>query len=655
METLVSMLDGASERFGDMPYLVDKLDRYRPKSFKVVREEARSIAGYFLSLGFPRETPVGIMSEGRSGAVIAEFGLIMAGLVSVPLSIKLHPEEILFRLTHSGAEAVVITALTAERVIGILPNLDRRSVHLLYLDHDVERWAAKLKDLASNAEITSLNDAMEIGRRSIAHTDPLENSIARIREDDVVTISYTSGTTGNPKGILLTHRNYATNCRDASELFPVRIGWKTLVILPCDHSFAHTVNIFSPLLRGVAVYFTDMRCGTASLPNTIPVNLAEAKPNFMLTVPSLSGFFMKKIRNAVEGSRHAAAFIFNFGVKCGIRFNGNGFNRPPITRRLLNYFPYAFAKLFVFKKLRAGFGGSCSFFVGGGALLDLGQQEFFKAIGIPVYQGYGLTEAAPVVSSNTVKTHKLGSSGVPAPSVECRILLPDGNEAKTGQTGEIVVRGSNVMKGYFKNPSATSEVLINGWLHTGDLGYFDEDGFLFVVGRNKALLISEDGEKYSPEEIEEAIQSSSDMVAQVMLYNDHRKYTVSLVTLNTDAVARIVRRMRIDTPERLLREIDASFFSFTRKGEHGGRFASKWVPATFQIVGEAFSEQNRMLNSTLKMVRYKISDTYRQRLEYMYTKDGASVYNEKNIAECGCLLSLVNRERPPDTTRDRVR
>src|SRR5512139_3223488 len=172
------------------------------------------------------------------------------------------------------------------------------------------------------------------------------------------------------------------------------------------------------------------------------------------------------------------------------------------------------------------------YFIGGGALLDIELQRFFYAIGIPMYQGYGLTEAAPVISANTPMKHKLGSSGSILPRQEVRILDREGHPLPAGQKGEIAVKGENVMKGYWKNPRAAAEVLKDGWLMTGDIGYLDEDGFLYVLGREKSVLISTDGEKYSPEGIEETLAAHSMYIDQVMLYNDHSQYTVGLIVPN---------------------------------------------------------------------------------------------------------------------------
>jgi long-chain acyl-CoA synthetase len=268
--------------------------------------------------------------------------------------------------------------------------------------------------------------------------------------------------------------------------------------------------------------------------------------------------------------------------------------------------------------------------VGGGALLDIRQQMFFYSIGVPVFQGYGLSEATPIISANTPQVHKLGSSGKVIPNVECRILRTDGSIADQGERGEIVIRGNNVMKGYYKNPSSTAKTVQGEWLYTGDLGFYDQDNFLMVVGRGKALLIASDGEKYSPEGIEEAIQNSSDLIFQAMVYNDMKKYTSAIITLDSAKVTKYVEKNKIADSEVLLKAIKQDFYKFKETAEYRNQFPEKWIPSTFQIVSEPFTEQNHMINSTMKMVRFKIQEVYQDKIEVMYTPEGSNSVNDIN-------------------------
>ncbi|HWP68629.1 MAG TPA: AMP-binding protein, partial [Rectinemataceae bacterium] len=261
-------------------------------------------------------------------------------------------------------------------------------------------------------------------------------------------------------------------------------------------------------------------------------------------------------------------------------------------------------------------------------------------LGVPIYQGYGLTEAAPIISANVPKRHKFGSSGILAPSLKCTIMLPDGREAPRGTTGEIVIIGENVMKGYYKNPEATAQALHDGKLWTGDLGYMDKDNFLVVVGREKALLIAEDGEKYSPEEIEEAIITSTDLIDQVMVWCDHKKYSCALVTLDTAKVERFVKEKGIKGAEELCDALQNEFYAF-KSDPKAKKVQNVWVPATFQILPSALSEKDGTVNSTMKIVRFKVSQVHKDLLEYSYTKEGSTTVNPKNIATLKTLFKFV--------------
>jgi len=632
--TILDMLAEAAVRFGEAPYVARKTDRgWAARSFREVEQDAQALAARLVDLGLEKGQAVAILSEGSPQWVIGEFGILKPGGVSVPLSIQLQPRELAFRLAHSGAWGVLVSRNQLDKLHSALAD-GQGKLRLIYLDEEPPQGSALLAFDRLLAEGRELLRDPEVERR-------LNALRAQVRPEDVATISYTSGTTGNPKGIMLTHRNYAANCRDAVTMFDVPPDFSTLVILPCDHSFAHTVAIYAALLRGVTLYFADARGGAIAMLRNIPANLLETNPVFLLTVPALSGNFMKKIQRAVQEKGPLIRGLFDAGLRAGKRLHGDGFNRPPLARRLLAWPVHRLADTLVFRRVRRTFGSGIRFFVGGGALLDVGQQEFFKALGLPVYQGYGLTEAAPVISSNTPGAHKLGSSGRLAPSVRCRIVSPEGEDLRVGQKGQIVVRGDNVMKGYFRNPRATREALREGWLYTGDLGHMDVDGFLHVIGREKALLIGEDGEKYSPEEIEEAIVNCSPLVSQVMLFNDHRRYTSALVVLDADKTReRIAASPPLGSADELIEAVGRSLAELQSRDAYRDRFPPRWLPTTFQILPEAFSLKNRMLNSTLKMVRHRICEAYAEELEYMYGPQGGLPVNDRNRAAVRRLFPL---------------
>jgi len=544
--------------------------------------------------------------------------------VSVPLSVKLTPDEVTFRLIHSESKAIVCSHNNIEKIIPILEKDELKKLKIIYIDNDfgfVKTLEEKYKHFSVEKNVLFFSKMIQKSKESLEENKKkLKKTIEKIEEDDVVNISYTSGTTGNPKGIMLTHLNYYANSLAASGMFDLPKFSKLFIILPLDHSFAHTAGTFVGLQLPLSLYFLDTRGGAVAALKNIPLNIKEVKPNLLLTVPALSGSFMKNIIQAIEKKGGFAKWLFNKGLKAKIAIEKDGFNKANKKTIARKHGIFKIADKLVFSKIRQNFGGEINFMVGGGALLDVKQQEFFNAIGMPIYQGYGLTEASPVISANTSNIHKFGTSGMLIEGVDCKIM-DEGKEIPKGVKGEIFVKADSVMKGYFKNPDATAETLRDGGLYTGDLGYIDEDNFLVVTGREKALLISEDGEKYSPEEIEELI-STSKFLNHVMLYNDHSKYTTAIITIDELATKSFIKSKKITSAEILLEHIEKSISDILNEGIEKGYFQKKWLPSIFRIANEQFSEENKMINSTMKMVRYKITEEYKNLIEVMYTNWG---------------------------------
>jgi long-chain acyl-CoA synthetase len=642
--TVLRMLDEAASKWGSAPYALRKTDAgFVAVSFAEARDRAREFAAWLLSAGFRRGDAAAILAEGCPEWIMGDLALMMAGCVSVPLSVKLLGEEIPFRLNHSEAKAIFTTKNQMKKVIRALGQVENKAIRIVYLDDDPDAARTTAAGLRFPADrLIGFDEARAAGRAAMASVSAaLDRSIEATAEDDTVTICYTSGTTGNPKGIMLTQLNYWTNCRDAIDAVPIPPGWRTLVILPVDHSFAHTALLYEALVCCIALYFLDTRGGGIAALRNIPVNLLEANPHFLFTVPSLSGNFMKKIIAGIEEKGGIIERLFKAGIRAGIAYNGNGFDRPPLGTCLRTFLPYTLARLVVFKAVcKKVFGTSIQFCVGGGALLDVKQQEFFAAFGMPVYQGYGLTEAAPVISTNTPKRHKFGTSGVLMKSIEVRIVKADGSPAATGETGEIVIRGGSVMKGYFKNPEATAKALRDGWLWTGDLGYLDKDRFLVVVGREKALLIAEDGEKYSPEEIEEAVAFSTDVIDQLMAWCDQKKYTAALVALDTGRVDALVKMRGIRTAEELAKALQEEFVRY-KSDPKSKKVQANWMPAVFQIVPGGFSEKDSTVNSMMKLVRHRVVELHRGLLDYSYTAEGSKTMNPRNLETLRAMFKLA--------------
>ncbi len=374
----------------------------------------------------------------------------------------------------------------------------------------------------------------------------------------------------------------------------------------------------------------------------IPVNIKEVKPHFLLSVPALAKNFRKNIEKGIKEKGPVIEKLFNHALRVAYTYNGLGFDRGKGWKILLKPYLTLFDTI-LFKKVRQGFGGNLKFFIGGGALLDIELQRFFYAIGIPMYQGYGLTEAAPVISSNAEHRHKLGSSGFLVENLEVKICNDDGDPLPPGEKGEIVVKGENVMLGYWRNEKATAETIKDGWLYTGDLGYLDNDGFLYVMGRFKSLLIADDGEKYSPEGIEEAFTEQSKFIDQVMLYNNQKPYTVVLLYPNKEALKRFLKENGFDPASdegksQALKFIERELLEYRTGGKYDDMFPQRWLPAAIGVLSEPFTEDNRMMNSTMKMVRGVITEHYQKLIDYLYTPEAKNVANANNMEQIGKLL-----------------
>ena len=624
--TLPALFEASVERFAGNALVLEKRDgAWQGTSYAEVRELVHRCAAGFLDLGLRKGDRVALISEGRREWVVAELGILYTGAIDVPISVKIEElPELRFRLSHSGCRMAVVSASQARKVLSLRPELpELETVVLLDDPGELPAGAVRFADLLARGDAALAAQPGRVGQswRALAGRDPAN-------------ICYTSGTTADPKGIVLTHRNYTANIAQGTALYPLPPQAITLLILPWDHAFAHTCGIYALGSTGGAFACVPQGRTPMETLRNIPDAIRETRPTLLLSAPALAKTFRKGIEKGVRAKGAVAWALFRAGVRTAGAYNGLGFDRGRGLRAVLKPLVALFDAL-VFRKVRENFGGRLEYFVGGAALLDIELQRFFYAIGVPMYQGYGLTEAAPVISSNTPRRHKLGSSGTLAPGLDVRIVGEDGRDLPAGAQGEIVVRGENVMLGYWKNDKATAETLRDGWLWTGDLGYLDRDGFLFVLGREKSLLIGHDGEKYSPEGIEETIVDRSALVDQIMLHNNQSPATVALLVPNREALAAWMGRHglapdAVEGQDAALRLLESEIDAYRAGGRHAGMFPERWLPSTFAVLDEAFTEQNRMLNSTLKMVRGRIEERYQGRIAALHRAEGADVCNPVN-------------------------
>jgi long-chain acyl-CoA synthetase len=626
-KTLPYLLETSADKFGSNIMMLEKTDdHYVGATYKDIRRSVHTCAAGLISVGIQKGDRVALISEGRNDWVIAEFGILYTGAINVPLSVKIDElSELKFRLAHSGCRAVIASGSQAHKLDKIkndLPDLEK----IILLDDPGKTGEDELL----------FTELLREGERVLGRDRLRFDEIWRsVEPDDPANICYTSGTTADPKGIVLKHLNYYTNVEQASGMVDVPDYYCSLLILPWDHSFAHTAGVYALIRNGASMAAVQLGKTPMETLRNIPVNIREIRPSFLLSVPALAKNFKRNIEQAVKAKGPNIEKLFNKALDIGYRYNGNGWDRGTGTKKLL-YPLYKLYDKIIFKKIRDNFGGKLEFFIGGGALLDIELQRFFYTIGIPMYQGYGLTEAAPIISANAPRNHKLGSSGKVVPRLQLKICDEHGRELPTGSKGEIVVKGDNVMTGYWKNEKATSEALRDGWLYTGDIGYMDEDGFLFVLGREKSLLIGHDGEKYSPEGVEEVIVAHSPFIDQIMLYNNQSPYTTALVVPNKENLFKRLQETSLSVQssegqDKALEILEGEIAEYRKGGKFGDMFPERWLPSAIAVLGEGFTEQNRLLNSTMKMVRGRIVEFYKNRIDFMYTAEGKDIQNHQNI------------------------
>ncbi len=628
--TILDFVQKYANLYANDTFLREKVgDVWTETSFQTTYQEGKTLAAGLIALGLNKGDKVALLAEGRNQWIFAELGILFAGAVNVPMSYKLESDkDLIFRINHSDSRFIIVSEgqlHKIRRVISSCPAIEK----VIIMDdvdlHDGEMLLSSVRQLG--VDFIAKNE------------DKLTERMNSVQPDDYANISYTSGTTSDPKGILLTHRNYTANVEQCQSVIKVDRGCIMLIILPLDHCFAHVAGFYVMMSYGGSIATVPGGKNPVTMLKNIPVAMKEVKPNVMLSVPAITRSFRKSIESSIKKSGPTVEKLYNFALQNAITYNREYYNAGKPWWKLWWRKPImALMDKLIFAKVRAGLGGHLDFLVGGGALLDIEQQRFFNAVGVPVFQGYGLSEATPVICANSMGHARFGSSGRTVQPMEIKICDEEGNSLPAGQTGEILIKGENVMAGYWKNPEATAETIIDGWLHTGDRGFLsaDDPRYLYVTGRFKSLLISSDGEKYSPEGYEDSLTDGSRFIENSVLYNNQSPYTVVLVIPDKNALAEAVKKAGLDPAteegrKAMLDVIQEEVDAYRPKGRKAGLFPEKWLPAAIIVGDTPFTEQNGMLNSTTKMVRGKVEKFYEERLQYAMSPEGKNLYNQKNL------------------------
>jgi len=583
---LPAMFFDWAARKGSKPFLWVRKDKaWVSLSWTETAERVRHLARGLGALGIAAGDRVALIAENRPEWAIADLAIMAAGAITVPAYTTYTTEDYRHVLANSGAKALILSSSAlAQRVV---PAADQLS----YLQTIISLEPLKGQ---SNADVYLWDDVMVKGA---AAEDKIDATVAAIAPDDTACLIYTSGTGGVPKAVMQSHRNVMQNGKGARKLLDddFGLGEETfLSFLPLTHAYEHSAGLWFPILIGAQIYY-------AGGPETLATEMPEVRPTIMTAVPRLFEMLHKRILQAAVRGGGTKAKLFQLAVELGTKryHDPKGLT---LKERALDLA----CEMLVRRKVRQRFGGRLKAFVSGGAPLNQEVGLFFVALGINLLQGYGQTEAGPVISANPPKRIKVDTVGPPLLGVEVKIAAD----------GEILVRGPNVMTGYWHDPEATARAIKDGWLHTGDVGEFDADGYLKITDRKRDFLKNSGGEMISPQRVEGYL-ALEEGIGQVMVYGDKRPYVVALIVPDEELLRQVRNEGSEQTrDQRLQQEIQlrvAKVNKLLTAPERIRRFA---------VIEEAFSVANGQMTPTLKIKRHAIRGAHGALLESLYDKAG---------------------------------
>ena len=582
--------DQAAER-AERPFLWAKRGgRYESQSWGEAAAKVNLLARGLTALGIGKGDRVVLVSENRPEWLIADVAVMSAGAITVPAFTTNTIADHLHILTHSGAKAAIVSTRQIAR--RLLPAaLQAPDLRFIIAIEPLELAQGQ------NFRLHSWDEALELGR---AAPDAVTETVASLKRDEVSCFIYTSGTGGTPKGVMLTHGSIMANCEGAYDLLAsFHLGEEVfLSFLPLSHSYEHTGGQFLPITLGAEIYYAE---GV----ETLATNMVEARPTIMTAVPRLYESMHARILRGMDKAKGLQKWLFFKAVELGRKqYERPGSLNP--WERLVNWV----CERTVRKKVRARFGGRLKAMVSGGAALNYEVGVFFIALGVRLLQGYGQTEASPVISANPPQKIKLKTVG---PALK-------GVEVKLAEDGEILVRGECVMKGYWRDPESTARAIIDGWLHTGDIGVTDEEGYIQITDRKKDIIVFSGGDNVSPARVEGFLTLQPE-IAQAMVYGDKRPNLVAVLVPDPEFLAGWAKER--GKPDDLARLAEDPELHKTLSGvvDRVNRDMSTLEKVRkFIVAREAFTIDNGMMTASLKIRRHKIKELYGPALEALYER-----------------------------------
>ena len=545
------------------------------------------------SFGIESGDRVAILSNNSPRWAMTDYGIICTGSATVSIYPTLIDQQIEYILQDSGSKLIFVeNNEQLEKVNNIWNNCTDLKTVIVMDD----------SDNSDNQNIINFKALLDKGTE---YTKTCSKTFKELVEasnpDDLLTLIYTSGTTGSPKGVMLSHKNLVSNMLDI--LTKVRITSEDILLsfLPLSHVFERMTGHFTAFSKGAKIYYAESI-------DTVPQNMSEVKPTLMISVPRLYDKMYAKVLDGIKSASSIKQKLFWWAIGIGTKFSTFRLAKTPIPY-LLNK-KFGLANKLVFSKIKEKVGGRLRFFVSGGAPLSKEVAEFFSAANITILEGYGLTETSPILTANTEEEIRFGTVGKAMPSVEIKIA----------DDGEILAKGPNIMLGYYKNPEATKEVIDDdGWFQTGDIGEFDEEGFLKITDRKKNILVTSGGKNVAPAPIENSILNSI-YIDQIVVIGDKRNFISALVVPAFENILKYLKSIDIsltdnnaiiDHPEvknLIESEIENGMFAFSNYEK---------VKA-FELIAEPFTIESGELTPTLKVIRKSVESNYAEVIDNIY-------------------------------------
>lgn len=595
-KTIPQMFYSITKEFGrtiERPVFKHKINnQWIDYSYNQLFSETEKLAFGLSSLGVKRGDKVSIIAENRPEWVYSDMAILGLGAVDVPLYPILTSETIEFILNNSESVGIIVSnRFQLNKVLKIRGNC-RNLKFIIVMNGD---------DKGNERDVFSIQEIQAKGiNLKREQPDFFEDSIQVCQENDLCTIIYTSGTTGEPKGVMLTHKNIISNVKAAHEIFDIGPTDIFLSFLPLCHIFERMAGYYTALSGGCLIAYAESI-------EKIAQNMEEIKPTIVTAVPRLFERMYSKIKKNFESQPEKKQKIINWSIEIGKAYQIAKKSGQPIPVFLT--LKHKLADKLVFSKLREKTGGKIRFFISGGAALSRELGIFFESVGILIIEGYGLTESSPVIAANRLNDYKFGTVGKVMPGVEVKIA----------KDGEILAYGPNIMQGYYKNRKETEETIKDGWLHTGDIGVFDAEGFLIITDRKKHLFKTTGGKYIAPTPIENMFLASK-YIEQFILIGDRRMFVSALIVPDFEALKEYADANRIQYKDiddlvqmkQIYELLDKELDQFQKKLANFERVRK------FAILDKPFSIETGELTPKLSLKRKVIEERYKDLIEGMY-------------------------------------